>query len=169
MNTLKICLLFVALSFTATTNAAITNLGTLVPQETENVFSLFSASVGDDYTFTVNDSFAFTSVVDAYDVANFGITLSDTGGLLFGQDSLTTTTPITGFSNGFTAEITERILGAGSYTFSIVGNSTDTTSVYTGSLTVGRASAVAAVPEPSSYMMFLAGLGLLGFVNRRKT
>ncbi len=32
----------------------------------------------------------------------------------------------------------------------------------------GNVSAVAAVPEPETYAMFLAGLGLLGFVSKRK-
>jgi hypothetical protein len=33
---------------------------------------------------------------------------------------------------------------------------------------VGRVIAVGAIPEPETYAMFLAGLGLLGFMTGRK-
>lgn len=169
MKSFKLSLLAIAatLSFQSAANAAFTDLGTLTPQETENVFSLFSVSAGDDYQFEVLDGFAFTSSVIGYDVVNFGISLSGPGGFLFGQDTLTPTAPISGFTTAVEADITEKILGAGVYTFSVIGNSTDGGSAYQGSLTVGRA-AVAAVPEPQSLAMFMAGLGLLGFATRRK-
>ena len=39
---------------------------------------------------------------------------------------------------------------------------------YVGSFTLGNPAQASAVPEPEAYSMFLAGLGLLGFVSRKR-
>ncbi len=67
------------------------------------------------------------------------------------------------------AVIGEKTLTAGTYTLSILGESAYGISAYTGSFTVGRpdqllavqANTISAVPEPSTYALLLAGLGLV--------
>lgn len=48
--------------------------------------------------------------------------------------------------------------------FNVLGRSTADSSVFT----IARWAPVAAIPEPETYAMMLAGLGLLGFVSRRR-
>lgn len=153
--------------------AADFNLGVVTPQETKNVFDLFSGTLNDRYLFTVQDTFALTGIVTGYDVTDFGVALYAGGNLLFEEDILTNTTPVTSFNNGITAELQEKTLLAGDYALHITADSTDTSSAYIGSLTVGRAApgaqpSVAAVPEPQTYAMMLAGLAMLGFAQRKR-
>lgn len=56
------------------------------------------------------------------------------------------------------------LAGTGTYKLEILGKSTSTSLAagYNGNMIL------AAVPEPESYAMLMAGLGLLGFVSRRK-
>jgi len=159
-----------ALAANAAHSAAF-DLGTLVPQETETVFNLFGGALEDAYHFTVNDPFALTGIVNAYDVSNFSFSISNAGGELFQQDVLIAAIPVSGFSNGFMANLTEKTLNAGTYVLNIEAESTSGRSAYAGSITVGRpdtvmAARVAAVPEPSTYAMLIAGLALLAFSRR---
>lgn len=57
-------------------------------------------------------------------------------------------------------------LAAGSYQLRVAGNVTSTTPG-DGKATYYTLS-IMAVPEPETYAMFLAGLGLVGFIGRRK-
>lgn len=62
------------------------------------------------------------------------------------------------------------LLGAGTYQLSISGNSRVAGAVYT-AMTNGNLAGVSItpVPEPESYAMFLAGLGIMGAVVRRRS
>lgn len=115
---------------------------------------------------------SFTSYVDGLLWLNFNSSGSGlaavyanngTGGWSYGTNLLSGSSADTQFNPG-----------ANSYSFSVTNNASY--AVYlqnTGSSpltfsTMGVGS-VAAVPEPETYAMLLAGLGVLGFVGRRRT
>jgi len=148
--------------------ATLFDMGTVTPQSTQNVFSFnVSGAFGNNYKFTVDTPFAFTSSVDGYNVLNtFNTSLSQTGGnYLFGQDSLS---PIVGPTNAYRSNIVEKFLEAGNYTFSIGGTSTNASGLYTGSFTVGRPASVGAVPEAETYMLMLVGFMMFGAMSTRR-
>jgi hypothetical protein len=150
--------------------ATLFDLGTVTPQSTQNVFSFnVSGAFGENYRFSVDTPFAFTSSVDGYNVINsFNTSLSETGGnYLFGQDSLST---IVGPTNAYRSNILEKFLDAGNYTFSVGGTSSNANGMYTGSFTVGRPASVGAVPEAETYMLMLVGFMIFGaMATRRKS
>lgn len=55
-----------------------------------------------------------------------------------------------------------RVTGTGTYTY-------DAELSYGGGSTTASPGVIAAVPEPESYALFLAGLGALGFIARRRS
>ena len=154
--TLKTLFLSLGLVASVSANAAIYNLGTVVTQTTKPVFDFnISGEFGDSYTFNVDTPFAFTSSVDGFNMIGFNTALSGNG-LSFAEDS---NTPITGLSNAFRSSITEKLLGAGSYTFNVGGSAAG--GMYTGSFTVGR-PAVSAVPEADTLALMMFGFSLFG-------
>jgi hypothetical protein len=70
------------------------------------------------------------------------------------------------------ASYSQNSLGAGNYYFSVGGNTSGTAKqgLYTFAIDVAPSEATppSPVPEPETYAMMLAGLGLLGFAARRK-
>lgn len=59
-------------------------------------------------------------------------------------------------------------LGAGSYTIFVGGDDITTKSAANSAMAYGVTLNVAAVPEPETYAMMLAGLGMVGFAGRRR-
>lgn len=119
----------------------------------------FSLAAGDVGTFRVVDSFL----------------VGDTWRLYKGTTLLATSTTGTRTTTGFTGDYEDSWLDASysalAYTFSGAGNySFDVFGDGGGGLpaAVGVSLSVAAVPEPETYALMLAGLGVLGFVARRR-
>jgi hypothetical protein len=151
-----------SISFSA--QADVFNVGTITPQTQTPVINEFDFEEGsfiaDNYQFTLNSSAIFTSNVVFSGISNIGLSLSSSSGPLSLSIFTNAVGPLTSSS------ITSILLGAGKYTFGIGGFTTS--GAYIGSFTIGNPPAVAAVPEPETYAMFLAGLGLLGFASSRK-
>lgn len=59
-------------------------------------------------------------------------------------------------------------VAAGTYALTASGTITDLTTKYAGTW-IGASYTVTAVPEPETYAMFLAGLGIMGAIARRRT
>lgn len=145
-------------------NAAVFNAGVINPQQQvgTNNFTISESPFNDVYNFTLLGDAIFTS-----NVTGLGMALLDTD-LFLGPTNLnlvnTVTTPMTAI-NIASGPVT---LSAGNYSFMIAGLLSGESGAYVGSYTIGNPAQAAAVPEPESYAMFLAGLGLLGFVSRKR-
>lgn len=89
------------------------------------------------------------------DAANFTLASLTTGSTVA---YTTSTASAFSFSN----------VAAGTYALTASGTITDLTSKYSGTY-IGASYSVTAVPEPETYAMFLAGLGIMGAIARRRT
>ena len=141
--------------------------------------------LGEFGSFTDSYTFSIQSGTEADLSANVGskYSLSFANIVLFGVDltnvSLTglvnvngvqTTTSFglfnLGKNNTFSLEASN--LTAGDYSLNISGISALTSGVFKSKYSGDVSLAVTAVPEPETYSMMLAGLGLMGFAARRK-
>ncbi|ACT48685.1 FxDxF family PEP-CTERM protein [Methylotenera mobilis] len=153
-------LLIGAAIFAAVSNAqaATYNLGTLSSDYTE--FGSYSVAKG-SFSDTINFSLAGTSDTD-FGVGSIfvkvgKITRLDITGLTLSLFKGTTDLGLSGTDFSATA------LGAGDYHLLVTGNATGTLGgSYAGGINVSP------VPEADTYAMMLAGLGLMGFVARRR-
>lgn len=167
--------------FSVTAQANTTNLGPLSVPGTYTYADSFNAPtpVGspfyDDYTFTVPvadfDTIAATiNLGSFFDIVNLSARLySGSGPFASGVTPLLQawSTPFNaGPASGQVVVINPIALGAGTYTLELRGNVTGLAGgSYSGSLNLTPASPV---PEPSSKVAILAGLGLLGVQLSRK-
>jgi PEP-CTERM motif len=144
----------VAAASSAATADQTVNLGLLT--SLPKTFSSFVlGSFTDTYTFSlgplstgVTGLYGSLEIAPAFSISGLQITLTGTPG-----GPQTDTTPSDGFS--FAG------LGTGNYALKLVGTATGMGGgIYGGS--------VAAVPEPETYALFFAGLGVVGFVARRR-
>ena len=110
----------------------------------------------DHFTFTVQPSNSFTLTTSS--LYESGVTLS--GAQLFGPGATLIGTTGSPF---FTASPT---LLPGAYDLQVSGTLTATSGLY--GVSVNFNSTTAPIPEPETYAMMLAGLGLMGFVARRR-
>lgn len=165
--------------FSVAAQANVFNLGTLSVPSPHSFSDSFGipgvpgAQFIDDYTFTIATDATFGSSASTTDSASFRI--DNLQALLYAGTGpfVPGTTPLlqvfsTGFSfgstTGETVVITPLALSAGAYTLELVGNIDGSSGgTYAGNFNVSP------VPEPSSALAILAGLGLLGFQLRRKT
>jgi hypothetical protein len=130
------------------------------------IATLNPGSFSNTYSFTIANSEQSASAVGAmnlkFDQFSFLDITHGSYGLYTSSDQ-----PVLGASwsfNGTTDKTTNfATLGAGSYYFKVQGTADG---IYGGSYTI--ATSVAAVPEPETYAMMLAGLGLMGFIARRR-
>jgi len=106
----------------------------------------------DTYTFTITGTSTISGGAFPAFISGFTAVLQDSTFASIGTD----TTPSDGFS--FSG------LAAGNYAISFLGFPTSSTlSAYGGVVT-----AVTTVPEPETYALMLAGLGVMGFVATRR-
>jgi hypothetical protein len=128
----------------------------------------------DDYTFTLSPAASLSSITASINLGSFFGIDNISARLYQGSGPFSAgNTPLmqawsTPFSaapgiTGSTTVISLSTLPADTYTLEIRGNVVGTYGgTYSGSLNV------AAIPEPETYALLLAGLGLIGFVARRK-
>ncbi|MEP7099924.1 MAG: FxDxF family PEP-CTERM protein [Burkholderiales bacterium] len=117
----------------------------------------------DTYTFTLTgSSFLTTGSVDSSAIGGQDI---DFTSILIMQGASTVAT----FANSGTDAqehytLGQTLLAAGNYSLVITGLQSPAAASYAGNLAV----VAAPVPEPETYALLLAGLGVLGFVARRR-
>jgi hypothetical protein len=157
--------------------AVTTAFGSLTPPTSLNYGDSFANPIGqffDDYLFSVPAS-EVASVTSTINLANI-LEIANLQARLYNGTAadITTAGPVstgvlegwsTPFNFGFgtVAVIDPITLSAGNYILEITGNVIGSAGgSYSGTLSV------IAVPEPQAYALMLAGLGLLGFVARRR-
>jgi hypothetical protein len=149
-------------------------LGDLVGQDVSigNTISGFGTPIADIYSFdigTMTSEAIATSVkvklqfgsgsTPVYDISNFAITLKDVNGIVYGTDS---TFDPSGALNLSAILLPSTVAAPGFYQFVVTG----TTAGTAGGIYAGALSA-APVPEPRTWLMLLAGLGLVGMMVER--
>lgn len=147
-------------------------LGDLVGQNLtiSNTVSGFGTPFADVYSFdigsllseaiatSVNVKLQFSGSTPIYDISNFAITLKDTNGVVHGFDN---TFDASGALN-LQATLAPSTLGSAFYQFVVSGTTAGSSGgIYAGAL------AAAPVPEPQTWLMLLAGLGLVGMMVER--
>lgn len=168
----KVAALAVLTCASLSANAALTDLGSLdatFPNTFQGMVS-GSGSFSDIFTFTLTSSSDLSFSVANFAVPSLYNTILTSASLFSNADNslysaddilLTPASTQTGqLGSAFSA------LGAGSYYLQVTGISTGSMGgLYSGALNV---SSVSAVPEPETYAMLLAGLGLIGTIARRR-
>lgn len=102
----------------------------------------------DTFTFTLASAQTISGVTGFVGFAGFGMQLVDGSG-----DEIAGTVDLTPGTFSYS-------LAAGSYGLNFVGFGADPGAVYGGNIT--------AVPEPETYALMLAGLGIIGFIGARR-
>lgn len=107
-----------------------------------------------DWTYSGNHAwFAVTAFLNS-------VTNGNSTSLVNAGPANCCSSPSNGFS--YSGTTTFNVAAGDVYGFNFGGNNSDSNNFLTGTLSI------AAVPEPSTYAMLLAGLGMLGFAARRK-
>lgn len=141
------------------------SLGTLGPSTVNSGgFSLTPGLVNDTFAFSLSQASTVQSNVTTF-IGNFSPAFYSIVGT--GADHLVGTsddTPITGFvfSNVSTSHFTN--LSAGSYYFNVFALASQSPSAYA----ISASATAQPVPEPQSYALFGAGLGVVGFLVARR-
>jgi hypothetical protein len=159
---MKIHTIAAALALVATSGAAFAvgpgPLGTIdnAPIAISNIVPM--GIFQDVYSFTIADPGSLSGDVVAinfgsYNILGLTVTLQDASFAVIGSDN----TPADGFSFGS--------LAAGSYALNVLGFATGSQGgFYAG----GLIAETAPIPEPETYALMLAGLGIVGFIARRR-
>jgi len=147
------------LAVTALTAACAANASTYaLPQGAPGLFQVSSNTFEDSFTFNVTSLSSLVGGVGSRDL-DFGFVTVQA--LNFSELSLTGPGLNVSYT-GNAATFSATSLGVGSYTLTVKGAAPSGGGLYSlyGNL--------APVPEPESYAMFLAGLGIVGAVARRR-
>lgn len=138
-----------------------------------NYLSVDGGGAIDNWLITPTISYSGATQISFYTRSAGTPGYNDTLELLFGAGSntasytsLLTIGGATAYGDSWT-QYTATISGTGSGSFAFRYLGTGDTADYIGIDTVSIGPVTAAVPEPSSYAMFAAGLGLLGLLRRR--
>ena len=164
-------------SFSSAANAAATFTDTVTNFDSNHGFWINTDSIGDNLmapilnsTGSFSQTISFTTAV----AGNYDFhleTYSNISGLSWALDTNANTGSVSGTAPFYNGQFGNTVfnLGTGNHSLVLTGDFThdvnnpqSLTGTYYGALTV------AAVPEPESYAMLLAGLGLIGMVTRRR-
>ncbi|HEY4373064.1 MAG TPA: FxDxF family PEP-CTERM protein [Burkholderiales bacterium] len=158
-------------------SAATFDLGTHTPPFSATYGDSFTSKVGDfvdDFVFTIAPGGTFNTIAATIDLGTlFQITglearlFQGSGPFVSGTTPLEQawSSPISGTPgvNGDVLVISPTTLAAGTYSLELRGTVTgDSGGSYSGALNL------APVPEPGTYALMLAGLGLMGFIAARR-
>ena len=116
----------------------------------------------DTWTFTVAPANSFFLGMEVVPGNSYGVTFSSvdiTGAGLYGPFAFANTTD-------FSVPLSPTLLAPGAYTATVTGNTTIANGFYNAAVNFNNS--LAPIPEPETYAMMLAGLGLMGFVARRR-
>jgi hypothetical protein len=123
------------------------------------VFTVPGDSFIDNWNFTIAPTEQFAAVAaDIDNLSAFEINLSSFGAKLIGSSQTWNAVQV-----GDTIRFDSMVLAPGNYDLQIFGTVTGTL----GAAYAGTISAFA-VPEPETYAMMLVGLGMMGFMVRRR-
>lgn len=138
-------------------NGTITNSATLIG----NVFTVPGDSFIDNWNFTIAPNEQFAAIAaDIDNLPAFEIDPSSFGAKLIGSSQTWNAVKV-----GDTIRFDSMLLAPGNYDLQIFGTIVGTI----GGAYAGTISAFAVpVPEPETYAMMLAGLGMIGFMVRRR-
>jgi hypothetical protein len=154
-----------ALSGFAATSSYATNYVVPMTGPIDSVFgpvyaSSFGATVVGAGAFS--DTFTFTPSVSGFSYSTIISNLLKSTGITFTDVSINgnpfTLTNTLGVSSGVSGVVSL----TGPLILAVLGTSTGPVGTYSGNF------AIAAIPEPETYAMMLAGLGLVGFMARRR-
>ena len=151
------------------------NWGTLIPADTKtgqptfnNQFTVLSGDTYDNfYTFSLGTTYTLKATAVANNSDDNESVLSNNTVILAKENTDKSFTNIDKFTFVDKSQTYNfGILASGDYRYEITGKSTGTDDGL-GNIST-RVIAVSAVPEAETYAMLLAGLGLMGFMSRRR-
>ncbi|MEO6281109.1 PEP-CTERM sorting domain-containing protein [Roseateles sp.] len=152
-KSLAVVAAFAALSATGAQAASFTTFDGGAHGDYKVAFSDVSGLVASDYFFTLSQASDLTATFSSSKVKG------SVGLYSAADDSF-----IGGWGFGAPASSLSNLMfsvGTGSYYYEVLSNGT-------GSFTLTSAAMAAAVPEPETYAMLAAGLGIVGFVASRR-
>lgn len=159
-----------AIGLSQQAQAVTQNLGALVaPQSVTfgNTITGTGVAFQDDYLFTLTPDATFSSITLSIDLTG-GVFSIDPGSFtsqLWSGGQLIAAATTSFVNGGAQALIQSLSIAAGSYDLRVLGTTTGSAGgSYFGNMNV----VVNPVPEPETYAMLMAGLGLLGFMARRR-
>lgn len=138
----------------AQANAASTIVANTFADGVQSEIEVGSATVKGSFFDTYSFTLSTASTLTSYFTNTFPLTPLTGSYSLFSTDGLVKT-------GNLAATFTET-LAAGDYSFFVTGSSGAKAGAYT------LTAAIAAVPEPETYALFLAGLGAVGFLAARR-